>query len=300
MNGPQNASNDRLRGIVYMSISVIGFSIMQGLVKYLGPGVTGWTKAFYRSVFGLVFLIAWKIGKRSGFRITNIPLLILRGVVGGISLSFSFWAIDLLDLSRSTLYLYIYPIFAPLFSALIFREKLRPRMIIPLCISCAGVVLVSNISSLAVSFGDIIGLGSGIIAGVAIATVRELRKSDTPEDIYLGFLLVSLVVCGIGVTVVPGQSWVIPLDAHLPIGAVWAILIVIGGTATIGQLSMTYSYRVLPTSVGGVIGLLAMPCITLIAIFFFNEPFRITTIIGGILIFGSAILSSILSGMETD
>jgi drug/metabolite transporter (DMT)-like permease len=292
--------NDRIRGILYMSLSVIGFTCVQTFVKLLGPSVGGWTKAFYRSVFGLAFLLVWKIANRSGFKISNVPLLLLRGIVGGLALSFSFLAIDLVDLSRSTLYLYMYPIFAPVFSVLLFKEKLVPKMLLPLVIACIGVVLVSDIKTLAFSFGDIIGIASGILAGVAIATVRELRKTDTPEDIYLGFLFVSLAVCAIGVSVSPGQSWMVPLDSRFPVPVVWTLLVVIGAAATLGQLSMTYAYRVLSTSAGSLISLLVMPIVTAIAVLFFGEALHLTTIVGGILIFGSAIVSSILSANRAD
>jgi drug/metabolite transporter (DMT)-like permease len=292
--------NDRTRGIAIMFLSVIGFVCVQTLVKFIGPSVFGWTKAFYRSVFGLAFLLAWKLINKSGFRITNIPLLLLRGTVGGFALSFSFLAIDMVDLSRSTLYLYMFPIFAPVFSVVFFREKLTLRTIITLVIAIIGVVLVSDIKTLDFTLGDIIGISSGLLAGVAIATVRELRKTDTPEDIYLGFLVVSLVVCGIGVSVSPGEGWKVPLDSHFPEWLVWVLLVLIGGAATMGQLFMTYAYRVLTTATGSQISLLVMPIVTAIAIIFFGEESHPATIVGGILIFGSAIVSSKISDTRSD
>ncbi len=275
-----------------MLLSVVGFSCLQTLVKLVGPSVYGWTKAFYRSVFGLAFLVIWKTATGSGIRIVNKPLVILRGVAGGLALSFSFLAIDMVDLSRATLYLYIYPIFAPLFSSLLFKERLLPRTLIPLVVASVGVVLVSDIKSLSFTPGDLIGIASGILAGVGIAAVRELRKTDTPEDIYLGFLIVSLVVCGVGTTLSQAGSWAVPRDSAFPAWLVWLLLVMIGAAATFGQLFMSYAYRVLPTATGSLVSLLVMPIVTVIAILFFGESMSPATVIGGIMIFGSAVVSS--------
>ena len=79
-------------------------------------------------------------------------------------MGFMFWAIELIDLSRSVLYLYTYPIYATIFSALIFKEKIRLWMVIPLLGAFAGIYFIADPQGFNFSLGDIVGILSGLFS----------------------------------------------------------------------------------------------------------------------------------------
>ncbi|MBN2546883.1 MAG: EamA family transporter, partial [Spirochaetes bacterium] len=95
-----------IKSIITMTLSAVGFALVQSSVKFLGPSVSSWTKAFYRGLFGFVFLIIWLFIIRKKPVFNNKFLLVVRGIAGAFGLVFSFWAIDLVDLSHATIYLY--------------------------------------------------------------------------------------------------------------------------------------------------------------------------------------------------
>ena len=110
------------KGIVMMVSSAFCFCLVQSLVKYLGPSVDSWAKAFFRGVFGLIALIIWITLTKKTLSFNNKKILFLRGFTGSIALLLSFWNIDLLGLSLANLYLYTFPVFAPLFSTLFYKR----------------------------------------------------------------------------------------------------------------------------------------------------------------------------------
>jgi drug/metabolite transporter (DMT)-like permease len=284
-------------GIYYMLASVIFFTVVNTLVKFTGSSASGWTKAFYRSLFGLFALILWLVIKRKSFTIHRLPLLIARGITGGAALGLAFWTMELKGLSISVFYLNTYPIFAPLFAALLYKEKFNKWLFIPLAIVLTGISILTNPFQTALSLGDISGILSGVCAGLAVATVRELRKTNESEYIYLSFTLFAIPVSIFAVVLLPNQTFHITFSQELTPAIVWISLVCIGISATIAQLFMTEGYQSLSTQTGSLIEVLQLPVITVVAIVVFHEPFTWSTMIGGILI-GCGVIVTILQKKE--
>jgi drug/metabolite transporter (DMT)-like permease len=291
---------NKLKGLILMFLSTIGFSIVQAIVKYLDASVSSWAKGFYRSAFGLLFLIIWMIIAGKGIKFHNIKVLITRGLFGGLSLAFSFWTIELLSLSHATLYLYIYPMFAPLFAMFFYKEKFRILSMIPLAAAMIGVYFVASPDrGFMFSYKDIIGISGGIFAGIAISSLKELRKTDTSENIYFFFCSAGLIICLLGVLFRNDQYIAAPLNNIFSPAVVWILLIFMGLISTVSQLLMTEAYKSLSTATGSIISLLTMPIVTVVAILAFKENFKLTTLFGGVLIFLSAIGVTLISKYES-
>lgn len=282
-----------------MIFSSLGFCIVQALVKYLDTSVSSWTKAFYRSFFGIIFLLIWMLYKRKKFVFNNKPILFVRGFAGGLSLAFSFWCIDTYDLAHATFYLYTFPIFAPIFSALFFKENFKLAYIIPLITAFAGIVLNSSINEFSFSHKDIIGLLSGITAGIAISTLKTLRKTNDAEIIYFSFTFISIFVCILGIIFQKEQYFLFPVTTVFSFTQAFVLLLLIGFFATISQVLMTTSYKTLSTALASILSLLTMPIVTVIAIFIFKEQCHILNLIGGLLIFLSGIAVALIDN-KTD
>lgn len=285
-------------GIYYMLASVIFFAAVNTLAKFTGSSVNSWAKAFYRSLFGLISLILWLVIKRKSFSIHRLPLLIFRGIIGGSALGFWFWTMELKGLANSVFYLNTYPIFAPLFAAILFKEKLDKWLFIPLAIVFAGICILTNPFQTSLSVGDISGILSGICAGLAVASVRELRKTNESEFIYLSFTIFALPVSILGVILLPHQTFQMTFSPDMTPVIVWFSLVGLGIFATIGQLLMTEAYHTLSTQTGSLIEVLQLPVSTAIALLVFREPFTWSTMTGGILI-GCGVIVTILQKNRT-
>jgi drug/metabolite transporter (DMT)-like permease len=89
----------------------------------------------------------------------------------------------------------------------------------------------------------LLGILSAVLSGAAVATIREVRRTDGAWEIFGAFCIVGALVTGppaLGV-------WVRP-DAHD-----WLLLILIGLLALGGQILMTWSLRYVKAGIAGII-----------------------------------------------
>jgi drug/metabolite transporter (DMT)-like permease len=57
------------------------------------------------------------------------------------------------------------------------------------------------------TLGHGIGLATALLGGIARAALRQLRKTDTPGNIVILFMSFAVVLSGIGIALIPNQSW---------------------------------------------------------------------------------------------
>ncbi len=267
-----------------MLLSVLGLTVMQVLVRYLGPAVSSWTKTFYRSIFTLVFVFAWMLLKKKKFRFNNWPLLLLRGIAGAATITFFFWTIDLIGLLHGTLYTYVHPVFAILFAVVLFRERFSWWILLPLAAAMTGLYLIVNPTFEGLRFGDGVGLAAAVLGGLARAALRELRKSDSPGNIVLVFMGCGALLSGIGVALLPGQSWRFVVSPPLTLPSIWLLLAAIGLFSALSHVLVTIAFRSLSTAVASIMAMMILPLTALVAVFYFRESVTAGKIMGGLLI----------------
>jgi drug/metabolite transporter (DMT)-like permease len=272
-----------------MLLSVLALSVMQSLVRYLGPSVSSWTKTFYRALFTVVILLIWMLIRREKIRFNNWPLLLTRGLAGAISITFFFWTIDLLGLLTATLYLYVYPVFAILFAVIIFKERFSLWILVPLGAALAGLYLIVNPSFQGFTFGHGIGLATAVLGGIARAALRQLRKTDSPGNIVILFMGLAVVLSGIGVILIPDQSWRFTPSGSLSEGKIWITLAVIALASAFAHITVTVAFRRLSTATASIMTMLILPITAVIAVLYFHEPLTVNKIVGGLLITAAGI-----------
>ena len=272
-----------------MLLSVLGLTVMQSLVRYLGASVSPWTKAFYRSLFTVVFILAWMLIRGEKIRFNNWPLLLIRGLAGAVAMTFFFWTIDLIGLLTATLYLYVYPVFAILFAVLLFKERFSWWILVPLGAAIAGLYLIVNPTFEDFSLGHGIGLATALLGGVARAALRQLRKSDSPSNIVILFMSLAVVLSGIGATLMPGQSWSFTPSPNLNFRTIWILLVAIALFSALSHILVTIAYRSLSTAVASIMTMLILPITAVIAVFYFREALTVYKIVGGLLITAAGI-----------
>jgi drug/metabolite transporter (DMT)-like permease len=277
-----------------MLLSVLGLSVMQSLVRYLGPSVSSWTKTFYRSLFTVILLLIWMLIRGEKIRFNNWPVLLTRALAGAITITFFFWTIDLIGLLTATLYLYVYPVFAILFAVLLFKERFSLWILAPLAAALAGVYLIVNPSFQGFTLGHGIGLATALFGGIARAALRQLRKTDSPGNIVILFMSFALVLSGIGVAVLPDQSWRFAPSTNLSAVKIWIILTAIALASAFSHIMVTVAFRRLTTAIASILTMLILPITALIAVIYFREPLTVNKIVGGLLITAAGIGVSVV------
>lgn len=261
-----------------MLLSTVLFAWMGVLVKIAArAGVPAAESTFVRFAAGLLTVVLLAQRGVIQLRFHRRGLLLVRGLFGSVSAVLFFYSVAHTTLARATLLCYTYVIFSAIFSAIWLREPLGPGALLALAGSIGGVTLITGARWTAVNHGDLIALLSGLLGGIAITSIRELRKTESAYSIFAAFCAAGVVT---SLLMVHGV-WRLP-RAALPALAGLALL------ATGGQLLMTAAYRHCSVALGGLLSLLTVVLAALTGFVFFAEPISLRTLLGTSLVLGSA------------
>ena len=103
------------KGITYILIASLFFALINGLVKFL-KGIPAIEIVFFRSVVTLVLSGALVLKSKDKIFPKETPLLLARGVAGGIALILYFNSIHMMPLATAVTILYLAPIFTLIFA----------------------------------------------------------------------------------------------------------------------------------------------------------------------------------------
>ena len=273
------------KGVQWMLISTIFFSIMGACVKFGGDYYSPYELVFYRALISLIFITA--IMKITNVKISSrYPQLhIARSLVGSISLVLFFYAICYLPLSTAMTLNYTSPLFVGLLMPFILRRKVKNWLFIAILVGFIGVFFtlkptIDNQSYLA----GFIGLTSGFGAAMAYLFVTQLAQLKEPDiRIVFYFTLISTIGAGL-ISLLDGF--------HKPRVDDLFFLFLLGISATIAQLAITKAYRVGNTLGNAGLSYLAIVFSTTIGIFYFKETIDWSGFIGIALIILSGLLAS--------
>jgi len=271
-----------LVGIVVMVWSSIFFSMMAGLIRYVSH-IDSFTTSLFRFAIGLALLGTLAMLKKIKLMFIRSKLLFLRGFFGGVAVFLFYLSISKIGISKGTVILYSYPIFATIGGVIFLGEKVSPRKWFVILFSFVGIYLISTSEAQGLSgFGkyDSLAIMGALCAGMSVVLVKKLRDTDSSYAIFfaqsaVGFWLVILPANGASSEI--GMS-----------GGI--ILLAIGITAAVGQLMMTYAYRHLPVSTGSLLGMLVPVFNISIGVIGFNEDISRRCISGIIIVLVSCVL----------
>jgi drug/metabolite transporter (DMT)-like permease len=222
------------RGLRYMTVGAFYFSIMSLLVKLAGQNLPSQQIVFARSV--IMAALALIALRRLGLPLLGgrRRLLLLRGLLGFGALSCFYYALVHLPLADATVLQYTNPAFAAVFAVFALGERMRPREVISVGLSLAGVLLVAQPTFL---FGagprlDPVAVGVALLGAVLSAGAYVVVRMLGTEH-HLVVILYFAVVSAIGA--VPATV----VTAVMPSPAEWLLLLGVGLSTHAGQVYMT-------------------------------------------------------------
>ena len=221
------------------------FAAMALATKVAAARLPGPQIAFVRFLIGLAACAVARTRVRMQAR--NKVGLLLRGAFGGAAVLCFFLGIAHLPVGIATLLNYTAPVFTAVYAALFLGEAITPTTLGALGLTTVGVVMVmlgtAPAGSLVLGRWQLVGVLSAMLSGAAVATIREVRKTDGSWEIFAAFCAAGAAIC-----VVPAvRDWIAPTPRE------WLVLTVVGLTSVVGQLLMTYALRYVRAAVGGVI-----------------------------------------------
>ena len=239
--------SNRIKGILCILFSALGFSFMNLFVPLAGDLPTIQKTLFRNLVAFLVALLAlFRRHRRQPIKELKQPelipwkLMLMRVSFGTLGLFCNFYALDHLLISDASVLNKIAPFATLIFSALFLAESISKQHIFALIAAFLGVVCVSKPSLDSPHLWPyLIGILGGVMAGAAYTCVRQLNKRGVTGAITIAsFSGFSSLVCLL--LLITGFQ---PMSLKQV-----AIILAAGIAATCGQFGITYAYKFAPAS----------------------------------------------------
>lgn len=210
------------------------FACMGVCVKLAAATHSAVEIVFYRSFISLLLMFGLVRLRGVSLATPHLRWQISRGLVGFLALFSYFYAITLLPLATAVTLNYTSAIFLAIYLALA-GWRLTSGILAALAIGLSGVVLLLQPTFHADQLlGGLVGLGSGVLAGMAYFSVRELGARGEPETrTVFYFSLVSSLCAG---------GWLALSELHAVDWQSAGLLFAVAAFATAAQLAMTRAY----------------------------------------------------------
>ncbi|MCE9573100.1 MAG: DMT family transporter [Deltaproteobacteria bacterium] len=220
------------RGVLYMVVSALGFSVMSMLVKVVSPRLPTGEIVLVRAIITLA--LSYAMVRRADLAPwgTQRARLLLRGLLGFGGLAGYYLALAHLPIADATVMQNTIPLLTAVLAWWLLGERVGWSVAIALAFGLAGVTLVVRPHAGGIALdpvGVAAALGGAVCSAIAYVTVRKLARTEHPLVIVFYFPLVATPLA------LPWAlaAWVWPSwsDAGL--------LLAIGAATQVGQVFLT-------------------------------------------------------------
>ena len=280
--GEIKLKSNRIKGILCILAAALGFSFMTFFVRISGDLPT-MQKAFFRNAVAAVVATVILLRSPEKFKIKKGSFgdIALRCIFGTSGLICNFYAIDRLGIADANMLNKLSPFFAILLSIPILKEVPKVRDIVATIIAFVGALFIIRPGGDMSVVPALIGLYGGFGAGTAYVFVRRLGgKGERTPIIVFCFSAFSCLVTApfLIVGFVPMTGWQ------------WFCLIMAGASASLGQFAITTAYKFAPAKEISVFDYTQVIFAAILGMIFLSETPSIFSIIGYVIIIGTAVV----------
>lgn len=274
-------TESKLKGIVYMSVAMLGYALVSVFYKYGMERYPLLQLMFFRSFFAIIpcSIMLMQVGGFSAMRTQRLPLIALNSVIGAMTTACAFGALWLLPLATAETIHYSETLFLTVFSAWILKESVGIHRWLAVLVGFVGIMITAGFTGMVFELGDILAIAFAIGDALFMINARILTRTEHSASIIMYYMLFLSAVTGI----VAPFIWV-----SMPWLDVLAF-IVMGLMGGISQLGITQAFRFAPASVVAPIIYTAVLWGIFFGFIFWGEQPTAGTIIGCILIIGSGL-----------
>ncbi|HET6766283.1 MAG TPA: DMT family transporter [Chitinophagaceae bacterium] len=236
----------RYKGIVFMLMAALGFSLMGGAAKALKESFTAGQLVFYRNAIGLIFLVPGLIIKPPLQEGGKPWRLAFRGLMGALALYTLLSCILHLPLGTAMSYNLTSALFIAIFSFLFFGEYHGNRVLMAVLLGFTGMLLIYKPVMHYPWYYHVTGLLSGIISAIAYLTLGRLATYYDSRVIVLSFLLAGVILPSLSLSIhylfdIHADGLFI-INWKWPTGIEWFYILFMGIAALFGQYCVTKAY----------------------------------------------------------
>lgn len=221
------------RGGLLMLLSGAAFAVMMALVRLVADDIHPFEAAFFRNLFGLLFMLPWvAVAGLAPLRSGRWRVHLLRSAFGLAAMLSLFLALTLLPLAEATALSFTSPLFATIGAALVLRETVRLRRWLATLVGFLGALIVLRPGATAFDPSSLVALTAALFIAGAMLSIKSLSRTEHPNAI--------VVMMGLWMT--PASLVPALFVWRWPTPETWGWLLLIGFSATIGQVCLTRAF----------------------------------------------------------
>ena len=264
-----------MAGPLLMLSAALLFTLLNTIIKSLGPSFRVWDIGFYRFCGGIVMIIAVFGRYGNPYKGDDVRLLMIRGCTGSVAFISVVTAIRLLPISTAMVIFYAFPAFAAMFSFLLYKETLSKHHLFCIAGVMVGVGVLFDFQLTGSLLGQVMALVGAASAGLTVTLIRELRKKNGSVVIYLYF-------CTMGALITLPKFVQQPALPTTPIE--WVMVLGLVFSSLTAQLLMNQGFFYCRGWEGGVFMSSEVIFTALVGLLFFEDPVTWRFWTGGLLI----------------
>ena len=275
-----NRQTPVMRGIVLMCLSTVAFSIMHGLVRFVSEVLPPFQIAFFRNIFGLVFLLPLLMRSRFAvLRTRQIGLHALRGVINMAAMLMFFTALSISPIAKVTALGFTAPIFMAILAVIVLGERFRIYRWSAIFLGFAGMLIILRPGLVVIDTGALLVIGSAVLWAVAMLIIKIQSRTESSLTIvaYMGIFL--------GVFSIAPALWVWQPFELQTLG----LMVLIGLFGSIAQMAISESLKETDPTALMPFDFLKLIWTAMIGAWFFAEIPDMFTWIGATVIFSSGL-----------
>jgi drug/metabolite transporter (DMT)-like permease len=183
------------RGVLWMLLAGLGFSLMSATVKWLGGSLHPFQIAFFRCFFGLVIVLPFALRHGGAALWTGRPVLHLaRALVGITAMTCGFYAVTHLPLADVTAVGFTKGMFMVVLAVLFLGERVRWRRWTATAVGFVGMLIMVRPGSAGFDPVMLVALLGASLAAVVVTLIRAMPLSERPVTLLFYFGLITTPV----------------------------------------------------------------------------------------------------------
>ena len=279
MTDTESAGGSTLRAMAMMLLATVAFTAMHAMIRHAAQGLHPFEVAFFRNLFGLVFLAP--ILFRYGFaplRTRKLKVHALRGVLNLVSMLCFFYAITIAPFADVTALTFTAPIFASALAIFVFGERVGIGRWAAIGIGFVGALVILRPGFGEMGLGPILTIVSALLWAVALLVIKTLTRTESSITITAYMMIVLTPMSFLAA--LPVWTWPAP-EQYLS-------LFILAALGTTGHLCLNQALKEGDTSLVSPVDYVRLVWAALIGYFAFGEIPDAMTWIGAAMICGSA------------
>ncbi|RKQ57233.1 S-adenosylmethionine uptake transporter [Vogesella indigofera] len=273
-------------GSGWMVVAALCFALMSLFAAQGSSTLPAFEVLFYRTFIGLLVLLPLMWRRGESLRSPHWGAHARRSLIGYLSMAMLFYALSRLPLAAAVTLNYTSSLSFALCCVLLRRERLPPAVWFALSLGFVGIACMLRPTFDAGQwFAGLMGLGSGLGAGLALFHVRELGELGERPSVTVFWLFFLSSLFGLLVVLFNGGF-------HVLNGMQLAQMLAVGLMGLAGQLAMTRAYKEGRKFVVSSLAYLTVAFSALMGLFLHQQQLPLLSWLGMTLIIGSGILAA--------